>query len=44
METEHHLVKRVEYDLHYINHWSPLLDIKILLLTVWAVFNGRNSY
>ncbi len=44
METEHHLVKRVEHDLFYINHWSPLLDIKILLLTVWAVFNGSNSY
>jgi Undecaprenyl-phosphate glucose phosphotransferase len=44
METEEHLVKRVEHDVYYINNWSPLFDIKILLLTVWAVFNGRNSY
>jgi Undecaprenyl-phosphate glucose phosphotransferase len=44
METEEHLIKRVEYDLYYINNWSPLFDVKILLLTVWAVFNGRNSY
>lgn len=44
METEEHLVKRLEHDLHYINNWSPLFDIKILLMTVWAVLNGRNSY
>ena len=44
METEEHLVKRLEHDLYYINNWSPVFDVKILFLTIWAVFNGRNSY
>jgi Undecaprenyl-phosphate glucose phosphotransferase len=44
METEAHLVKRLEHDLYYINNWSPLFDIKILLLTVWTVLHGRNSF
>jgi Undecaprenyl-phosphate glucose phosphotransferase len=44
METEEHLVKRLEHDLYYINNWSPLLDIRILAMTVWSVLNGRNSY
>jgi lipopolysaccharide/colanic/teichoic acid biosynthesis glycosyltransferase len=25
---------RVEHDLYYIEHWSPWLDLKILLKTV----------
>ena len=44
METEEHLIKRLEHDLYYINNWSPLFDIKILFLTVWSVLHGRNSY
>ena len=28
------LADRVEWDNHYIEHWSPWLDLKILLLTV----------
>lgn len=30
--------KRIEYDIHYIEHWSLMFDIKILLLTV---FKGK---
>ena len=30
--------KRIEHDLYYIEHWSLLLDIKILLMTV---FRGK---
>jgi Undecaprenyl-phosphate glucose phosphotransferase len=44
METEEALVKRLEHDLFYINNWSPLFDIKILLMTIWSVSSGRNSY
>jgi lipopolysaccharide/colanic/teichoic acid biosynthesis glycosyltransferase len=44
METEEHLVKRLEHDLHYINNWTPLLDLKILAITAWVVLSGRNSY
>lgn len=34
------LVERVEWDNYYIQNWSPLLDVKILLLTVPALFAG----
>lgn len=36
--------KRVEYDLFYINNWSLLFDLKIILLTVVRGFTGRNAY
>ena len=34
------LVDRVEWDNYYITHWSLLLDLKIVLLTVVALFRG----
>jgi Undecaprenyl-phosphate glucose phosphotransferase len=36
--------KRVEYDLYYIEHWSILLDLKILARTVAFGFLSRNAY
>ena len=36
--------KRVEYDLYYIEHWSILLDLKILFRTMAAVLFSRNAY
>ena len=44
MQEEEHLQKRIEFDLYYINNWSPWLDMKILALTLWIVVGGRNSY
>jgi len=35
---------RVNYDLDYLRHWSPLLDIKILLMTVVKVFSDEKAY
>ena len=35
---------RVNYDLDYLRHWSPLLDIKIILLTVVKVFRDEKAY
>ena len=35
---------RVNYDLDYLRHWSPLLDIKILLLTIVRVFRDDKAY
>ena len=34
----------VELDLEYIASWSLLLDVKILLRTIPAVFSGRGAY
>jgi lipopolysaccharide/colanic/teichoic acid biosynthesis glycosyltransferase len=33
----------MEMDLTYIDTWSPLLDLKILLKTVPAVLSGRGA-
>lgn len=32
------LEKRIEYDLHYIKSWSPMLDLKIILITLFKWF------
>ena len=37
------LADRVEWDNHYIENWTPWFDLKIMLLTVSAVFSARHS-
>jgi len=36
--------KRIELDLWYIDHWSLLLDIRILFKTIWVVSRGEGLY
>jgi Undecaprenyl-phosphate glucose phosphotransferase len=36
--------KRIEYDLYYIENWSLLLDVKILLLTIFRGFGQKHAY
>lgn len=36
--------KRVEHDLYYIENWSILLDLYILLITPFKVLDTRDSY
>ena len=38
------LRKRLQYDLYYITHWTPWLDLKILWMTVWHGLVNRNAY
>jgi putative colanic acid biosynthesis UDP-glucose lipid carrier transferase len=40
----HMMVRRVEHDLWYIDHWSLWLDIKILMLTPLGLCNAQNAY
>lgn len=35
--------KRVEYDVWYLENWSPLLDIKIVIITAWQVISGKHT-
>lgn len=34
----------IELDIYYIEHWSPGLDIKILLRTIPAVLSAKGAY
>ncbi|MBI3584125.1 MAG: undecaprenyl-phosphate glucose phosphotransferase [Nitrospinae bacterium] len=34
--------KRIEYDLYYIENWSFMFDMKIILMTMWKGF--KNAY
>jgi lipopolysaccharide/colanic/teichoic acid biosynthesis glycosyltransferase len=38
------IVERTKYDLYYVENWSLLLDIKILLRTFFRFFRDRNAY
>lgn len=36
--------RRVELDMHYIDHWSPVVDAAILLRTVRVVLRAEGAY
>jgi Undecaprenyl-phosphate glucose phosphotransferase len=38
------LRKRLQYDLYYITHWTPWLDLRILWMTVFKGIVHRNAY
>jgi Undecaprenyl-phosphate glucose phosphotransferase len=38
------LRKRIQYDLYYITHWTPWLDIRILWMTIFHGIFHRNAY
>ena len=43
-DTLEKMEQRVNCDLYYITHWSPWLDIKILVRTIGTVLRGDNAY
>lgn len=43
-DTMDKMERRVSYDLEYIEHWSLLLDLKIIVLTVFRVFRDSSAY
>lgn len=42
--TEEHLTERFSYDIHYIQNWSPELDLWIVLKTVFGGLGGKNAF
>jgi putative colanic acid biosynthesis UDP-glucose lipid carrier transferase len=38
------LCKRIQYDLYYITHWTPWLDLRILWMTLFHGLVHRNAY
>ena len=43
-DTLDKMEKRVEFDMEYIQNWSLWMDLKILFLTVFRGFGGKNAY
>ena len=43
-DTTEKIKKRIEYDIDYIKNWSLLFDLKIILLTIFVGFTGKNAY
>ena len=43
-DTDEKMKMRVEYDLFYIDNWSPGLDLQILFRTVLSAHSYRNAY
>ena len=43
-DTLEKMRRRLQYDLYYIDNWSPLLDLQILCRTLATVLNYRNAY
>ena len=43
-DTLEKMQKRVEFDLHYIENWTLMFDVKIILLTIVRGFSGSNVY
>lgn len=36
--------KRIEFDIYYIENWDPLLDVKIMFMTVFKGLVNKNAY
>ena len=43
-DTIDKMEKRIQYDLEYIQSWPLLLDIKIVFLTFFRGFVGKNAF
>ncbi len=43
LRGETSLLERVEWDNYYVENWSPMLDAKILVLTIPALLAGRQD-
>ena len=43
-ETVDKMRERVRFDLEYLSHWSPWMDIKIICRTLWVIARDKNAY
>ncbi len=44
IDTIERAKKRVEYDIYYIENWSPLLDLRIIFETIFRLIWDRHAY
>ncbi|MDY2744150.1 MAG: sugar transferase, partial [Methanosphaera sp.] len=38
------IVKRIEFDIYYVENWSILLDARIFWRTLTLIFTDKNAY
>ena len=38
------IVRRIEYDIYYVENWSLMLDIKIFFKTLVILLTDKNAY
>ena len=43
-DTVEKMRKRVEFDLYYMRNWSFLLDLRIIVMTIFKGFRSKNAY
>jgi Undecaprenyl-phosphate glucose phosphotransferase len=43
-ETVEKMSERVRFDLEYLSHWTPWLDVKIIFKTIWVIARDKNAY
>jgi putative colanic acid biosynthesis UDP-glucose lipid carrier transferase len=43
-ETIEKMSERVRFDLEYLSHWTPWLDVKIIFKTLWVIARDQNAY
>lgn len=43
IETDEDMINRIKYDVFYIENWSLLLDLKIIVQTVINIFKGEEK-
>ncbi|WP_318641758.1 undecaprenyl-phosphate glucose phosphotransferase [Flavobacterium ardleyense] len=43
IETDEDMINRIKFDVFYIENWSLLLDIKIIIQTVINIFKGEEK-
>ncbi|MEC5164786.1 putative colanic acid biosynthesis UDP-glucose lipid carrier transferase [Flavobacterium sp. PL11] len=43
VETDEDIINRVKYDIFYIENWSLLLDVKIIIVTIYNTLRGDDK-
>lgn len=43
-DTLEKMERRIDFDLYYICHWSIFFDIKIIFMTIFSGFTGKNAF
>jgi putative colanic acid biosynthesis UDP-glucose lipid carrier transferase len=43
VETDKDIINRIKYDIFYIENWSVLLDLKIIIQTILNTFKGEEK-